>query len=47
MATLATALTKRLSFNTTLTNRYLSNPLPGLKNNDTLLLVGVGWKFGP
>ena len=46
-ATLATALSAGWNFNVTLSNRYVSNPQPGLKSSDTLLLVGVASKFGP
>ena len=46
-ATLATALAAGWTFNVTLSNRYVSNPLPGLENTDTQLFVGVGGKFGP
>lgn len=46
-ATLATAIAAGWNFNVTLSSRYVSNPLPGLKSTDTLLLVGVASKFGP
>lgn len=46
-ATLATALSAGWNFNVTLSSRYVSNPLPGLKTTDTLLLVGIASKFGP
>lgn len=46
-ATLATAIAAGWTFNVTLSNRYVSNPQPGLKTTDTLLLVGVASKFGP
>ncbi len=46
-ATLATAIAAGWTFNVTLANRYVSNPQPGLKTTDTLLLVGVASKFGP
>lgn len=46
-ATLATALSAGWNFNVTLANRYVSNPQPGLKSTDTLLLIGVASKFGP
>lgn len=38
-------LTKALSWNITLTDRYLSNPLPGKKTNDLLLTTGIGISF--
>ncbi|MBK6981944.1 MAG: DUF481 domain-containing protein [Betaproteobacteria bacterium] len=46
-ATLATAIAAGWNFNVTLSNRYVSNPQPGLKSTDTLLLVGVASTFGP
>lgn len=46
-ATLATAIAAGWTFNATLSSRYVSNPLPGLEGTDTLLLVGVGARFGP
>jgi putative salt-induced outer membrane protein YdiY len=45
-ATLATAISSGWNFNVTLSNRYASNHLPGLKSSDTLLLIGVSSKFG-
>lgn len=42
----ATALTKYLSWQVTFSDRYLSNPLPGRKSNDTLFTTGVGVTFG-
>lgn len=38
-------LTRALSWNVTLTDRYLSNPLPGKKKNDLLLTTGIGISF--
>jgi putative salt-induced outer membrane protein YdiY len=38
-------LTRALSWNVTLTDRYLSNPLPGKRKNDTLLTTGIGISF--
>lgn len=38
-------LTKLLSWNVTLSDRYLSNPLPGKKSNDLLLTTGLSISF--
>ena len=38
-------LTKLLSWNLTLSDRFLSDPLPGKKKNDVLLTTGVGLTF--
>ena len=38
-------LTKALSWNVTLTDRYLSNPLPGKKANDLLVTTGISIGF--
>jgi putative salt-induced outer membrane protein len=39
------ALTRLLSWNITLSDRYLSNPLPGRKKNDVLVTTGIGFNF--
>jgi putative salt-induced outer membrane protein YdiY len=39
---LTTALTKWLTWNVALSDRYLSNPLPGRKKNDFLYTMGLG-----
>jgi putative salt-induced outer membrane protein YdiY len=39
-------LTERMSVQVTVSDRYLSNPLPGLKKNDLLLTTGVRLTFG-
>ncbi len=44
-SSLSTKLTSWLSWNVTASNRYLSNPVPGAKNNDLLLTTGVGVAF--
>jgi hypothetical protein len=40
-----TQLTKWLTWNITLSDRYLSNPLPGRKKNDFLYTTGLGFNF--
>jgi putative salt-induced outer membrane protein YdiY len=40
-----TALTKWLSWNVALSDRYLSNPVAGRKNNDFLYTTGIGFTF--
>jgi len=44
-SSLNTKLTKWLSWQVTASNRYLSNPVPGSKNNDLLLTTGIGVSF--
>ncbi len=46
-ASVATAIDATWSLKVTLSNRYLSNPLPGLDTTDTVLLVGLAARFGP
>ena len=45
-ATAATKLKNWLSWQVTIADRYLSNPLPGLKTNDELLSTGLRLTFG-
>jgi putative salt-induced outer membrane protein len=45
-ATAATKLKSWLSWQVTYSDRYLSNPLPGLKKNDVLLSTGLRLTFG-
>jgi len=45
-ATAATKLKNWLSWQITVSDRYLSNPLPGLKSNDELLSTGLRLTFG-
>jgi putative salt-induced outer membrane protein len=45
-ATAATKLKTWLSWQITFSDRYLTNPLPGLKTNDALLSTGVRLSFG-
>jgi len=45
-ATAATKLKTWLSWQVTVSDRYLSNPLPGLKSNDELLSTGLRLTFG-
>jgi putative salt-induced outer membrane protein len=44
--TAATKLKGWLSWQVTYSDRYLSDPLPGLKNNDVLLSTGIRLTFG-
>ncbi|MDX2034641.1 MAG: DUF481 domain-containing protein [Blastocatellia bacterium] len=44
-SSLSTKLTSWLSWNVTASNRYITNPVPGAKNNDLLLTTGVGVAF--
>jgi hypothetical protein len=44
-STLSTRVSSRLSFNTTLTNRLLSNPLPGRQKHELVLTAGLGVSF--
>jgi putative salt-induced outer membrane protein len=39
------ALTRLLSWNINLSDRYLSNPLPERKKNDVLITTGIGFNF--
>ena len=41
-----TALTDWLTWNVALSDRYLSNPVPGRKANDVLYSTGLGFSFG-
>jgi len=43
---IATKLRKWLTWNVALSDRYLSNPLPGRKTNDWLYTTGLGVTFG-
>jgi putative salt-induced outer membrane protein YdiY len=45
-ATAATKLKRLLSWQITVSDRYLSNPLSGLKSNDELLSTGLRLTFG-
>lgn len=38
-------LTRALSWNVALSDRYLSNPIPGKMKNDTILTTGIGVNF--
>ncbi|VCU70983.1 hypothetical protein PIGHUM_03063 [Pigmentiphaga humi] len=46
-AGLTTSITKKIELKLTLSNRYMSNPQPGVKKTDTLLLTSIGYRFGP
>ena len=41
-----TRLTRQLGFQVTISDRYQSNPLPGIKKNDLLLTTGIRVTFG-
>jgi len=43
---LVTDVTRRIGWQLTLSDRYLSNPPPGLKQNDLLLTTGIRLKLG-
>ena len=45
-ATLTTDLAKWLAWHFTISNRFLSNPIPGVKKNDVLMTTGVRFSFG-
>jgi hypothetical protein len=40
-----TALLKWLTWNISISNRYLSNPVPGRQSNDFLYSTGFGFAF--
>jgi putative salt-induced outer membrane protein YdiY len=44
-SSLTTKLTGWMTWNVTASNRYISNPPPGSKNNDLLLTTGIGVSF--
>ena len=44
-SSLTTKLTGWMTWNVTSSNRYISNPPPGSKNNDLLLTTGIGVSF--
>lgn len=46
-AAMTTAITSRIALKVTLSNRYLSNPQPGVERADTLFLTTIGYRFGP
>ena len=45
-AALTTDLQNRLAWHLTFSNRFLSNPIPGVKKNDVLLSTGLRFSFG-
>ena len=45
-ASLVTDITKRIGWQLTLSDRYLSNPPSGFKQNDLILTTGLRWKLG-
>ncbi|MBI4166978.1 MAG: DUF481 domain-containing protein [Acidobacteria bacterium] len=44
--TLSTRITSRLSFNTTVADRFLSRPQPGRQRNELVFTTGLGLRFG-
>ena len=44
---LAMDITRRIAWQLTLSNRYLSDPPTGFKQNDLLLTTGIRVKLGP
>jgi putative salt-induced outer membrane protein len=44
--TAVTRLSRLLSWQVTLSDRYISNPIPGVKKNDLLLTTGIRLTFG-
>ena len=45
-STAVARLTRRIGLQATLSDRFLSNPLPGVKKNDILLTTGIRLTFG-
>ncbi len=45
-AGLATKISKLLTWQVNLSDRYVTNPLPTFKKNDLLLTTGLGVTFG-
>jgi putative salt-induced outer membrane protein YdiY len=45
-ATLTTDIANWLAWHFTISNRFLSNPIPGVKKNDVLITTGVRFSFG-
>ena len=45
-ATLTTDLANWLAWHFTISDRFLSNPIPGVKKNDVLMTTGVRFSFG-
>lgn len=46
-ASLSTELSQWFAWHITLSDRFLTDPLPGVKKNDVLLSTGVRFSFGP
>jgi len=44
-STLGIRVSSRLSFNTAITDRFLTHPLPGRKRNEVVLTTGLGFNF--
>src|SRR5262249_8335130 len=45
-ASIATKINRWLEWQMSFTDRYLSNPLPGIRKNDVLLTTGLRFTFG-
>jgi len=45
-STLVTDITRRIGWQLTVSDRYFSNPPPGLKQNDLVLTTGIHFKLG-
>ena len=45
-SSLVTQLSKQIGWQLTFSDRYLSNPIPGIKKNDVLLTTGIRLTFG-
>lgn len=45
-ASVVTAIMRRIGWQLTLGDRYLSNPLAGLRKNNLLLTAGLSFKIG-
>jgi len=41
----ATKINKWLAWQTAVSDRYLSNPIPGTKSNDIILTTGLNFSF--
>jgi putative salt-induced outer membrane protein YdiY len=45
-STLTTEIAQWLAWHFTISDRFLSNPIPGVKKNDVLITTGVRFSFG-
>jgi putative salt-induced outer membrane protein len=46
-SSMVVAITAVIGLQLTVSDRYISNPQPGIKNNDFLFLTGITVRFGP